>query len=68
MADRINAQIKYRERWRPFCPSMLDTVARDVLQSEHPAPYMTVSFAVAPIGEREFRKSCTRMAPRGRRS
>jgi len=48
MAERINAQIKYRERWRPFCPSMLDTVARDVLQSEHPAPYMTLSFAVAP--------------------
>ena len=21
IADRINAQIKYRERWRPFCPS-----------------------------------------------
>nr|MBL0715845.1 hypothetical protein [Desulfobacterales bacterium] len=24
MAERINAQIKYRERWRPFCPSILD--------------------------------------------
>jgi carbamoyltransferase len=24
VADRINAQIKFRERWRPFCPSMLD--------------------------------------------
>jgi len=22
VADRINAQIKYRERWRPFCPSL----------------------------------------------
>jgi carbamoyltransferase len=48
MAERINAQIKYRERWRPFCPSMLDTVARDVLQSDHPAHYMTIAFAVAP--------------------
>lgn len=47
VADLINAQIKYRERWRPFCPSMLDTVAPDILQSEHPTPYMTFTFDVA---------------------
>jgi len=47
VADRINAQIKYRERWRPFCPSMLDTVAPDILQSTHPTPYMTFTFDVA---------------------
>ena len=46
VADRINAQIKYRERWRPFCPSMLDRVAVDILQTEHPAPYMTFTFDV----------------------
>ena len=27
VADRINHQIKFRERWRPFRPSMLDTFA-----------------------------------------
>lgn len=47
VADRINAQIKYRERWRPFCPSMLDRVAPDILQTAHPAPYMTFTFDVA---------------------
>ena len=47
VADRINAQIKYRERWRPFCPSMLDRVAADILQTDHPAPYMTFTFNVA---------------------
>ena len=47
IADRINAQIKYRERWRPFCPSMLDTVAADILQTDHPSPYMTFTFDVA---------------------
>jgi carbamoyltransferase len=46
-SDLINAQIKYRERWRPFCPSMLDTVARDILQTRHPSPYMTFTFDVA---------------------
>jgi carbamoyltransferase len=48
VADRINAQIKYRERWRPFCPSMLDRAAVDILQTEHPAPYMTFTFDVNP--------------------
>jgi carbamoyltransferase len=47
VADRINAQIKFRERWRPFCPSMLDTVGPQMLQSDHPAPYMTFTFEVA---------------------
>ncbi len=47
VADRINEQIKFRERWRPFCPSMLDTVGPKMLQSEHPAPFMTFTFEVA---------------------
>ena len=46
-ADLINAQIKYRERWRPFCPSILDRVAADILQTNHPSPYMTFTFDVA---------------------
>ncbi len=47
VADLINAQIKYRERWRPFCPSMLDSVAPAILQTTHPTPYMTFTFDVA---------------------
>ena len=47
IANKINQQIKYRERWRPFCPSLLDTVAEDILQTTHPAPYMTITFNVA---------------------
>jgi carbamoyltransferase len=47
IADRINAQIKYRERWRPFCPSLLDRAAPDILQTSHPSPYMTFTFDVA---------------------
>lgn len=46
VADRINAQIKYRERWRPFCPSMLDRVAPQMLGIDHPAPFMTITFPV----------------------
>jgi len=47
IAERINAQIKFRERWRPFCPSLLDRIAPDVIGSSHPAPYMTITFDVA---------------------
>ncbi len=47
IAERINEQIKYRERWRPFCPSMLDRVAPELLLTDHPAPYMTFTFDVA---------------------
>ena len=46
IADRINAQIKYRERWRPFCPSILDRVAPEIIGTDHPAPFMTVTFDV----------------------
>ena len=47
IADRINEQIKFRERWRPFCPSVLDTVAPEIIQTTHPAPFMTITFDVS---------------------
>jgi carbamoyltransferase len=46
IADRINEQIKFRERWRPFCPSVLDRVAPEMVGTDHPAPYMTITFQV----------------------
>lgn len=46
VADRINAQINFRERWHPFCSSMLDTVAPQMLGMDHPSPFMTFTFEV----------------------
>jgi len=46
VADRINAQIKFRERWRPFCPSILSRVAPQMFKVDHPAPFMTFTFEV----------------------
>ncbi len=48
IADRINEQIKFRERWRPFCPSVLDRVAPSIIGTDHPAPFMTITFDVVP--------------------
>lgn len=46
ISDKINEQIKFRERWRPFCPSVLDTVAEKMIGTDHPAPFMTITFDV----------------------
>ena len=54
IADRINAQIKYRERWRPFCPSILDRAAPDIIGTDHPAPFMTVTFDVTEAWKRRI--------------
>lgn len=54
MSDRINAAIKYRERWRPFCPSLLPSQAPEVLGSSHEAPYMTLSFHVTDAWKRKI--------------
>ncbi len=48
IADRINEQIKFRERWRPFCPSLLDRLAAEMIGTRHPAPFMTITFDVVP--------------------
>ena len=48
-ADEINARIKYRERWRPFCPSVLEERAEEFLGSRHPSPFMTLAFRVPEI-------------------
>ncbi len=45
-ADDINERIKFREPWRPFCPSILAEHAADVLGSDHPAPFMTLAFEI----------------------
>jgi carbamoyltransferase len=42
--DKVNAVIKFREYWRPFCPSMLAERAEDYLVSYTEAPFMVIAF------------------------
>jgi carbamoyltransferase len=42
--DRVNAVIKYREPWRPFCPSMTGESASRYLESWDDAPFMILAF------------------------
>lgn len=40
MKDRINANIKFREEYRPFAPSVLEEYASDYFEDYLPTPYM----------------------------
>jgi carbamoyltransferase len=42
--DRINSAIKFREYWRPFCPSLLEEAVGDFMEEGCAAPYMILAF------------------------
>ncbi|MDD5435954.1 MAG: carbamoyltransferase C-terminal domain-containing protein [Candidatus Omnitrophica bacterium] len=45
-SDRINEMVKFREKWRPFCPSILREYAKEIIGRDMDAPFMTLSFQV----------------------
>ncbi len=45
VSDEINTRIKFREPWRPFCPSVLADRAGELFSTEHESPYMTYCFS-----------------------
>jgi carbamoyltransferase len=46
MKDRINVSIKYREEFRPFCPSVLFERQAEYFDDTFDAPFMVVTFPV----------------------
>ena len=46
--DIINARVKYREGFRPFCPSLPAERAPEYLMNYRPEPFMITSFDAAP--------------------
>ena len=42
--DKINKIIKYREMWRPFCPSFMDDKINDYFDKSYNSKFMTISF------------------------
>lgn len=42
--DRVNGAIKFREYWRPFCPSIAEHAASRFLHKCNSAPYMVMAF------------------------
>ena len=52
--DKINLEVKFREPYRPFCPSMLATAAEEYLVNPYPSPFMILSFDVQEGKQKEI--------------
>lgn len=48
MKDIINAKVKFREPFRPFCPSFLEGHGSLMFENYMSSPYMIMSFSVKP--------------------
>lgn len=48
--DRVNARVKFRDPWRPFCPSMTRPAAERLLDRPREARFMTVAYEVGAAG------------------
>ena len=46
MQDKINLEVKHRENWRPFCPSMKEEVYEKYIDASSDSPYMIMAFPV----------------------
>src|SRR5690625_6837428 len=53
MKDKINAEVKHREAYRPFAPSAITEQYRDYFDLDVEAPFM---LKVCPVGEGYQRK------------
>lgn len=52
--DIINARVKFREAYRPFCPSLLAEAAEEYLVDSRPSRFMILSFVVREEKRREI--------------
>src|SRR5947209_7944238 len=48
MKDILNSRIKYREPFRPFCPSILAECTGDYFETDYPSPFMVVAYKIKP--------------------
>jgi carbamoyltransferase len=48
MKDTLNARIKYREHFRPFCPSVLSENVGDYFETDYPSPFMVMAYKIKP--------------------
>ena len=46
MREHVNRRAKFRESWRPFCPSLLDRARAEFVQDASSAPFMIVAYDV----------------------
>lgn len=57
ISDEINGRIKFREKWRPFCPSLLAEYQEGIIGTRHPSPFMTFSFNINPAWREKIKEA-----------
>lgn len=48
MKDTLNKRIKYREPFRPFCPSVLAEATGRCFETDYPSPFMVTAYRIRP--------------------
>jgi carbamoyltransferase len=48
MKDILNARVKFREHFRPFCPSVLAEAAGEYFERDYPSPFMVQAYKIRP--------------------
>ena len=48
MKDILNSRIKYREPFRPFCPSILAECTGEYFETDYPSPFMVMAYKIKP--------------------
>lgn len=46
MKDLLNSRIKFREPFRPFCPSILAEKVGDYFENDYPSPFMVMAYKI----------------------
>src|SRR3984893_17567182 len=46
MKEILNTRIKYREPFRPFCPSILAERVGDYFETDYPSPFMVMAYKI----------------------
>lgn len=49
--DRVNSAVKFREYWRPFCPSLTEESADRYLRKPADAPFMILAFPATEVAQ-----------------
>jgi carbamoyltransferase len=48
MKDTLNSRIKYREPFRPFCPSILSERVGEYFETDYASPFMVMAYRIRP--------------------
>ena len=52
--DKINREVKHRESWRPFAPSILKEYANEYFENYYSSPFMLLTFKTRPEKEKDI--------------